>query len=129
MKVLVVDENSISREIVSLYLIKEATEVVSASDGIEALEMFGKNGPFDVVITALDLPFIHGIELTRTIKGDYNQPTSIIILSDRDDEHEKAEALQAGADAFLVRPLTEIMIIQTIKGLLRKAPGKEVNHV
>ncbi len=121
MRILVVDDNSISREIVSLYLVKEGFDVVSASDGIEALEIFGKKGPFDVVITALDIAYLNGIELTRSLKIEDKFNTQVIILSDRDDEEEKKEALQVGADAFIVKPLTEIMVIQTIKEISRNS--------
>ncbi len=119
MKVLVTEEDVTTAEIVSLYLKGKGHQVVCATGGIEALEKFVKEGPFDVVVSALDMPYLNGIELLRTIRKDYQSDTPVIITSYIDDEAEKNVAIQEGADAFLIKPLTETMVNMTIKNILK----------
>ena len=104
--ILVVDDNSSVREIIAAMLacIFQKAEIFQAEDGIYGLEVLPLRN-FDLVITDFEMPRINGLELTKKIRDQY--PDMKIIFSSGFDDQELAEnALQAGADIFLQKPIS-----------------------
>ena len=105
MIILIVDDEPGSRLMVSSAVRKLGHAVVEAEDGEDGWERFQADGP-DVVITDWAMPGIGGTELTRRIRslegGGY---TYIMVLSARADEHAQRDAVRAGADDVLAKPL------------------------
>jgi len=100
-KVLVVDDEPPIRKLLRLGLRAQGYEVWEAPNGKAALELVEK-GP-DVVILDLGLPDMRGFDLLRTIRGR-NEALPVIVLSSRDDEAGKVEALDLGADDYVTKP-------------------------
>jgi two-component system chemotaxis response regulator CheY len=69
MKILVVDDDKTTRKLLSLYLKGAGFEVVTAENGLNAMEKLGSE-PFQLVLTDLNMPFMDGIEFIKTMKSN-----------------------------------------------------------
>jgi chemosensory pili system protein ChpA (sensor histidine kinase/response regulator) len=116
--ILVVDDSISVRK----YLIKLLTSagylVDSAYDGANALTYLDKN-IYDIVITDLEMPIMHGYELLeniRKIRGD--ERTTVFVLTSRATEKHKEKAFQMGANGFIVKPFNDEDVLEQIKGVM-----------
>ncbi len=100
-RILVVDDEPEIRRFLRASLRAQQYEVLEASNGTQALEVMTQHPP-DLMILDLGLPDIDGVEITRRVREWSQIP--IIILSVRDREKDKIEALDAGADDYLTKP-------------------------
>jgi DNA-binding response OmpR family regulator len=104
MKVLVADDEPISRKLLQSYLQKWGCEVTAAQDGAEAWSCFQRD-EFPVVITDWMMPELDGVELVRRIRS---APRSgyvyVILLTAKGQKEDLVEAMDAGADDFLTKP-------------------------
>jgi excisionase family DNA binding protein len=91
-------------------------EISSASDGITALIDVGRIKP-DLMILDVMIPGVDGIEVCRRIKADLNNKTTIIAISGQSDA--KKKALEAGADAFMAKPIDLDKLLIEAHHLLR----------
>ncbi|MDH2415299.1 SpoIIE family protein phosphatase [Nocardioides sp. CER19] len=128
--VLVVDDNDDMRNYVA-ELLADSFGVVTATDGLEALEVLGK-APVDVVITDVMMPRLDGYGLLSRMKQDpLLAAVPVIMLSARAGEEGMAEGLEAGADDYLVKPfaarelLARVKVQQRLQQLQRVASEAE----
>jgi two-component system KDP operon response regulator KdpE len=101
-RVLVIDDEPAIRRLLKTSLAAEGYEVVDAATGGEGLAAFGRTR-FDLVLLDLGLPDIEGRDVIRRIREKGLTP--IIVLSIRSDERGKVEALDAGADDYVTKPV------------------------
>ena len=102
-KILIVDDDPEITDLIQTYLQRQGGyEISSAADGITALIEVGRTKP-DLLILDILIPGVDGIEVCRRIKADSTNRASIIAVSGTS-EHESA-VLQAGADAFMLKPV------------------------
>ncbi|HYM22888.1 MAG TPA: response regulator [Vicinamibacterales bacterium] len=102
--VLIVDDFTDGREMVEEYLAFRGLEVKTASDGAGALQLAARRPPA-VVLMDLTMPGVDGWEATRRLKADPRMRDTIVIAFTANAlVHDKAKALGAGADAFIVKP-------------------------
>src|SRR5439155_8887207 len=99
--ILVVDDEPQLRRVMLATLTDLGYVVVDAKSGEEALEKFRHESP-DLVLLDLNMPGIGGLETCRAIRSGSDVP--IIILSVRNAERDKVEALDAGADDYVTKP-------------------------
>ena len=119
-RILIVDDAPMFRELESLFLAR-CGRVLTASDGAEALEIVRRERP-DVVVTDLDMPGMRGDELCRRIKADSDlAEIPVIIVTGRDEGHEHAQAVQAGADDVVEKPINRVALIQSVNHFVRLA--------
>lgn len=114
MKVLVVDDKEIMRELIKTYLskYKKNCEVSMAKDGKEALDIIKETSPsFDLIITDTKMPEMEGTELTKWVKTNFPE-IPIILMSGMD------EPAEHQADAFLSKPIHLKELGETINSLL-----------
>ena len=115
-KILIVDDDAVLRNMYTQKLKGAGYEVVGAQDGEEAYEIFQKE-KFDLVITDIMLPRVSGtefLEKLRESKKDRN--TSVIAWSNLQDEEEKEKALNLGAKEFLHKgSLTLDQVLDIVK--------------
>ena len=119
--VLVVDDSISIRKYVQRFLDRTGYEVMVAPDGMEALTQLGKE-KFDVVITDLEMPIMHGYDLIAEMKRTpalANIPT--IVLTSRAGEKHKQKALDMGAQDYLVKPFEEQEMLDALKRVLSAA--------
>lgn len=115
-KILIVDDEPEIRRFLRASLKLYHFEIVEAGTGIEAIHRVDDSKP-DLMILDLGLPDIDGVEVTRQIREINNLP--IIILSVRNGENEKIEALDAGADDYLTKPFGMGELLARVRVVLR----------
>ncbi len=82
----------------------EPIEVVEASSGFEALRLLPR-GPYDCVVTDVNMPDINGLELVNFIrKSEHHKKTPLIIISTQASERDKQRGIALGADSYLAKP-------------------------
>ena len=118
-KILVVDDEPQIRRLFRATLTGSGYQVADARSGEEALEKFREYLP-DLVIMDLNMPGIGGLEACREIRTDSDVP--IIILTVRNAESDKVEALDAGADDYVCKPFGMQELLARIRAALRRAP-------
>jgi len=117
-RVLIVDDEPEIRRFLRASLKAYQYEVYEADCGVQALAAFSGHRP-DLVILDLGLPDLDGVEVTRRIRAQGETP--VIILSVRDREADKIEALDAGADDYLTKPFGVGELLARMRVVLRRA--------
>ncbi len=119
MKIMVVDDCSITRKLLGHYLVSKGYQVAFAENGLDAMEKIGKEG-INLVLTDLNMPYMDGLELVKTLKADPNWAhIPVLMVTTEKDETEKEKALKIGASAYLIKPVTSEVISQSIKTILQ----------
>ncbi|OGW27602.1 MAG: hypothetical protein A2X56_02400 [Nitrospirae bacterium GWC2_57_13] len=120
-QVLVVDDSISIRKFVQRFLNRAGYEVEVASDGMAALETMGK-AKFDVVITDLEMPVMHGYDLIAEMKRNTAlAKTPVIVLTSRAGDKHKQKAMEMGAQDYLVKPFDEQEMLTALKRVLSAA--------
>lgn len=114
-KILIVEDETILREIAKDYLIKEKYEVCEASDGEQALALF-EEYLFDLVILDIMLPKVDGWSVCRKIRKTSTVP--IIMLTARVDEDDTLHGFELGADDYVTKPYSPPILLARVKRLL-----------
>ncbi len=120
MKLLIVDDDKTTRKLLSLFLKGKGYEVVPAENGLDAIEKLGTES-INLVVTDMNMPYMDGIELTKTLRADSvfkNIP--IIMVTTEADDDEKEKAFDAGVDDYLVKPTNADAISDSIKRIVKK---------
>jgi DNA-binding response OmpR family regulator len=116
--ILVVEDEAIVVEVVTDYLRREGFSVVSAGDGLAALEQFNAARP-DLVLLDLMLPSLDGLEVCRRIRMQSNVP--IIMVTARAEETDTIIGLGVGADDYIAKPFSPRELVARVKAALRRA--------
>jgi len=116
--VLVVDDEPHIVELATLYLQNEGYRVISAGDGVQALEQIETARPALVVLDLM-LPELDGWEVCRRVRATSSLP--IIMLTARSDDVDKIVGLELGADDYLVKPFNPRELVARVKAVLRRA--------
>jgi two-component system, OmpR family, KDP operon response regulator KdpE len=114
--ILVVDDEPPIRRLLRTSLTAQGYDVLEATGGQEAIDAVGRDKP-DLVILDLGLPDLGGIEVIRVLRQRSSLP--IIVLSVRDDERGKVEALDLGADDYVIKPFGVDELVARIRTALR----------
>ena len=117
-KLLLVDDEAMLRETLALNLRSAGYEVVTAADGVAAIDAARNKAP-DLVLLDLMLPEIDGLTVCRSIRGFSQVP--IIMLTARTGELDKIVGLESGADDYLTKPFSIGELQARIRALLRRA--------
>lgn len=115
--VLIVDDEKEIVDLISSYLRRQGTyEISSAFDGISALIEVGRTKP-DLLILDIMIPGVDGVEVCRRIKAEPSNKTAIIAVSGTPEKEKRV--IQAGADAFMLKPIDLDKLHEEAKRLLR----------
>jgi two-component system KDP operon response regulator KdpE len=117
-RILVVDDDDQLRRALRINLAARHYEVHTAADAATALALAGRTPP-DLAIVDLGLPDLDGVEVVRGLRGWTRIP--IIVLSARDAQDAKVEALDAGADDYVTKPFGMDELLARIRAALRRA--------
>ncbi len=124
MKVLLVEDEESIREIQKLYLERDGFTVIEAGDGKEALELFQKNRTIlDLIILDLNIPFISGIDVCKTVKKFSDIP--VIMVTAKTQELEELLGLSIGADDYIKKPFSPSIFLARVRNVLGRQP-KEI---
>lgn len=105
-------------ELLKLYLTSNKFDVISASNGLEALEIL-KNNHVDLLISDIMMPNLNGYELIKKIR-ETNLYLPIIILSAKTMDIDKVLGFDIGADAYITKPFNPLEVIANINAILRR---------
>lgn len=122
MRVLAVDDDDTTRELVAAYLSREGYEVSQAADSASAISAFDRGG-VDLVVLDLRLPDGDGLAVVRRIRSESEIP--IIILSAKDQDVDRIVGLELGADDYLTKPFNPRELLARIKAVSRRTGGGE----
>ena len=117
-RVLVVDDEPIVRDVLARYLSREGFEVGTAADGESALKTFSDTEP-DLVLLDLMLPRVDGLEVFRRIRARNGTP--VIMLTARGEETDRVVGLDLGADDYMGKPFSPREVIARVKAVLRRS--------
>ena len=103
-------------------------DVVEASSGFEALRLLPR-GPYDLVITDINMPDINGLELISFIrKSEAHKNTPIVIISTQSSERDRARGLALGADAYLIKPFSQDALLNEVWRFLPTGTAQAKPH-
>ena len=120
-RILIIDDEPQITRVLRAALSAQGYDVRTANDPEEGLQVF-KDWPPDLVITDLMMPGMSGVDVTRAIRSRAKTP--VLILSVRDHERTKVEALDAGADDYITKPFSIQELLARVRAHLRRAPER-----
>ena len=120
-KILVVDDDAKTVELVKMYLNRDGYRVITAYDGKEALRMAREERP-DLMVLDLMLPGINGLDICRTIRAESDMP--IIMLTALTTDDDRLRGLDTGADDYVSKPFSPRELAARVRAILRRIPGE-----
>lgn len=126
-KILVADDESRMRKLLRDFLERDGYEVIEASDGNEAVEVFKNNKDISLIILDVMMPKMDGWEACRCIREGSKVP--IIMLTAKDTEDDELESFDSGADEFITKPVSPGILTARIGAILRRTYGEENSGV
>lgn len=118
--ILIVDDESEIRDLISYNLRKNDFDVLEASNGTEALEMVSKNN-IDLILLDVMMPEMDGIEVCENLRKDTNNDhITICFLTARSEDYSQIAGLDAGADDYIAKPVKPRVLVSRINALLRR---------
>jgi len=115
--VLVVDDEKDIRDVIEIYLMNEGINVITACDGIEAIEKL-KTNKIDLIILDVMMPKLDGIRTCLKIREEKKLP--IIMLSAKIEDSDKILGLNVGADDYVTKPFNPLELTARVKSQLRR---------
>jgi two-component system alkaline phosphatase synthesis response regulator PhoP len=120
-RVLIVDDDVKTVDLVTLYLKRDGYRVLTAYDGIEALRLARESRP-DLIVLDLMLPGIDGLEICRTLRNESDIP--IIMLTAKTTEDDRLVGLDLGADDYITKPFSPRELAARVRAVLRRIPDE-----
>jgi DNA-binding response OmpR family regulator len=120
-KVLVVDDDAKTVELVKLYLNRDGYRVLTAYDGLEALRLARESHP-NLIVLDLMLPGMDGLEICRTLRDESDVP--IIMLTAMATDQDRLKGLDLGADDYVTKPFSPKELAARVRTVLRRLPGE-----
>ncbi|WP_273500158.1 phosphate regulon transcriptional regulator PhoB [Paracoccus sphaerophysae] len=118
--VLLVEDESAQREVLTYNLEAEGFRVAAAETGDEAMLLVAEENP-DLMVLDWMLPNVSGIEICRRVKADPDtRHIPIIMLSARSDEGDRVRGLETGADDYVVKPYSVVELMARVRTQLRR---------
>lgn len=115
--VLVVEDESLMRELITLTFKENGYKVLEAADGEEALEVFSEN-TIDLIILDVMMPKLDGWSVCRRIRGKSN--VAIIMLTSRDDDSDQLLGFELGVDEYVTKPINTQVLLARSNRLLER---------
>jgi len=120
-KILVVDDDVKTVELVRLYLNRDGYRVITAYDGVEALRLARESHP-DLIVLDLMLPGVNGLEICRTLRAESD--VLIIMLTAMTTDQDRLTGLELGADDYVTKPFSPRELAARVRAVLRRLPGE-----
>jgi len=124
-RVLVVDDDVKTTELVGLYLKRDGYRVLTAGDGFEAIRLARESHP-DLVVLDLMLPGLDGFEVFRALRAESDVP--IIMLTAKTTEQDRLTGLDLGADDYVTKPFSPKELAARVRAVLRRLPEEALQR-
>ncbi len=118
MRLLIVEDSTVLRASLGAQLREQRWSVDEVADGHSALAHLERY-PYDLVVLDLTLPGIDGLQVLKRLRASGSQ-TRVLVLSARDQVSDRVEALNAGADDYLVKPFAFQELVSRLQALMRR---------
>jgi len=120
--VMIVDDSLTVRKITSRLLTREGFGVITARDGVEALQILEEKTP-DAILLDIEMPRMDGFEFTKTIKREpKHSRIPIIMITSRTAEKHRSLAKELGVDLYLGKPFQEAELLRNLREMLALTP-------
>lgn len=116
--ILVVDDEERLTSLLRAYLEQEGFRVVTAANGVQALEAVRRGEP-DLIVLDIMMPEMDGLEFLRALRTQYATP--VILLTARVGDEDKVVGLELGADDYLTKPFRPRELLARVRAVLRRA--------
>lgn len=124
-KILIADDEQLMRQLVIDFLKPEGYEILEASDGKEALEIYDKEHP-DLILLDVMMPGYDGWTVCREIRRESTVP--IMMLTAKGEKIDQLFAYDLGADEYITKPFSPKILVAKIKALLRRSQNEQETH-
>lgn len=118
-RIMVVDDDPYIRELLEVFLSKEGWEIISASDGKEALTLLDTE-KVDLVILDIMMPNLDGWAVCKEIRKYYPEELPILMLTAKGETAQKVKGFELGTDDYLVKPFDPLELTARVKTLLKR---------
>lgn len=122
-KILIADDEARIRRLVCDFLKNAGFETVEAADGNEAIEKFLECSDIDLVICDIMMPGADGWEVCKRIRESAEVP--ILMLTARSQEFDELMSFESGADDFVTKPFSPVVLVKRVQALLKRSEGKK----
>ena len=122
-KILVVEDDQTLLNVLKYNLVKEGYDVLTAADGVQALDVARRNRP-DLIVLDIMLPKLDGFEVCRILRREMTTP--ILMLTAKAGETDKVVGLELGADDYMTKPFSMREFLARVKAMLRRADMMKV---
>lgn len=126
MKILVVDDEEMIRNVIEEYLKNEEYSYIEATNGYEAIDKVKFNSDIDLIIMDIMMPKLDGFSACKEIKKIKDIP--VIVLSARGEEYDKLLGFDVGIDDYVTKPFSPKELIARIKAVMKRVNGEEENQ-
>ena len=124
MKILIAEDDMVSRKVLQRTLEKWEYDVDAVEDGQEALELY-RQGGYSILITDWMMPRMDGVQLVENVRAiDSSDYVYIIMLTAKSAKYEFIEAMEAGADDYLTKPFHREELVARIHAIIRRSNGR-----
>lgn len=124
-KILIADDEQLMRQLVIDFLKPEGYEILEASDGKEALDIYDKEHP-DLILLDVMMPGYDGWTVCREIRRESTVP--IMMLTAKGEEIDQLFAYDLGADEYITKPFSPKILVAKIKALLRRSQNEQETY-
>lgn len=117
MKALIIDDSRAMRRMLAAFVTKHVQcEAVEAEDGLYGLEALERHAPFDFALVDWDMPRMSGLDFVRAVRADHRwDDVKLMMVTARNDGDDLVCALEQGANDFLMKPLSEAMVVEKLR--------------
>lgn len=127
LKILVVDDESRMRKLVSDFLVRNDYTVLEAGDGEQALDIFYQEKDIALLILDVMMPKMDGWQVCREIRKNSKVP--IIMLTARGDEQDELQGFNLGVDEYISKPFSPKILVARVEAILRRSGQSGNNEV
>lgn len=121
-RILIVEDDAKTAELVRLYLEKEGYQVKTAASGRQAIDL-ARQKEFDLIVLDLMLPEMDGLDVCRILRAESDIP--IIMLTAKTTEADKLRGLDLGADDYILKPFSPRELLARLRAVLRRSGSKQ----
>lgn len=127
LKILVVDDESRMRKLVSDFLTRSQYDVLEAGDGEQALDLFYQEKDIALIILDVMMPKMDGWQVCREIRASSKVP--IIMLTARGDEQDELQGFGMGVDEYIAKPFSPKILVARVEAILRRSGQMDKDEI
>ena len=120
-KILIVDDESRMRKLIRDFLEREGYQILEASDGIQAMDLFYADKNIDLIILDVMMPRMDGWQVCKEVRE--HSKTPIMMLTARAEEWNELKGFELGVDEYVTKPFSPKILVARVAALLKRTKG------